>query len=90
VKRSPITPRQAAKRLAEITEKKRALKAARSARRRAKAAANTKSHKAPRITEHTGKKRRVRQVSYRILSETELGVQPSGDLTELADLEVGE
>jgi hypothetical protein len=90
VKRSNITPGQAAKRLAEIAEKKRAAKAARSSVRRAKAAANTNSHKAPPITEHTGKKRRVRQVCHVILSESELGAQPSGDPTELADLDVGD
>ena len=90
MKRSPITPKEAAKRLAEIAETKATLKRARRESRAAKSAANKKTHKAPPMTEHTGKKRRLIQVCYVILGESELGMQPSGDPTELGNLEGGD
>ncbi len=88
MKRSSITPKQAAKRLAVISAEKQAAKRARREARAAKSAANKKTHKAPPITEHTGQKRRLRQVCYVILSECELGAKPSGEPLELADLNV--
>jgi sRNA-binding protein len=89
MKRSPVTPRQAAKKLAEITAARNAAKSARKAARAAKSAARTGSHKAPPPTEHTGKTRRVRQVCYVVLSECELGDKLNGDPVTMDDVAVG-
>jgi hypothetical protein len=86
MKRSTVTPRQAAERLKEIMEQKRAAKAARSAARRVKAAANTKTHKAPPETEDTPPKRKVRSVAFKILLSCEIPDLESGEEQSIEDV----